>query len=87
MVGSIAWSHDGKQLHYLSPDSALMAADVQLRGNEFHTSAPRQIFSAPGGIEWVNAAPDGRILVSIHTEPQNTPPMTVVLNWDQQVNK
>jgi hypothetical protein len=50
-----------------------MAADVQSRGNEFHASTPRQIFSAPGGIEWVNTAPDARILVRIRTEQQNTP--------------
>lgn len=80
------WSRDGKQLYYRGPDGGLMVADVQMRPTEFTASSPRQIYSAQT-INWMDTAPDGRILVRVEAEQGGAPPITVVLNWDKEMMK
>ena len=62
-----------------------MATDVQVHSNEFHAEPPRQILAPP--IEWIDTAPDGKILVRLPAEQGVAPPMTVVLNWDKELKE
>jgi len=81
------WSRDGKQLYFRDTAGALMAIDVQAQGGEFHSGLPRQIFTAPGGVRPLDTAPDGRILVIVQAEQGTSPPITLVMNWDLELNK
>ena len=81
------WSRDGKQLYFRDAAGALMAVDVQAQGGEFHSGLPRQIFIAPGGVRPLDTAPDGRILVIVQAEQGTSPPITLVMNWDLELNK
>jgi Tol biopolymer transport system component len=83
----LAWSRDGKQLYFRDAAGALMAADVQLQPREFHSGLPRQIFTAPGGVRPIDAAPDGRILLMVQAEQEVSSPITLVLNWDAEMKK
>jgi Tol biopolymer transport system component len=80
----LAWSRDGKQIYYRSPDGPLMAADVESKGNELHAGAPRQIFAATT-VGSIDTAPDGRILVRVSAEHGEASPITIVLNWDAEL--
>jgi Tol biopolymer transport system component len=84
-ASSLAWSRDSKQLYYRATDGTLMAAEVQVHSHDFHAEPPRQILATP--IEWIDTAPDGRILVRLPAEQAAAPPMTVVLNWDEELKK
>jgi eukaryotic-like serine/threonine-protein kinase len=81
------WSRDGRQLYFRDAAGALMAADVQPKGGEFHSGLPRQIFTAPGGVRPLDTAPDGRILVMLQAEQEVSPPITLVLNWDAEMKQ
>ena len=61
-----------------------MAADIQVRGDEFHAGPPRQIF-AGATIGNIDTAPDGRILVKVSAERGEAPPISIVLNWEEEL--
>jgi Tol biopolymer transport system component len=86
-ISGLAWSHDGKQLYFRDAAGPLMAVDVQVKGSEFHSGLPRQIFTSPGGVRPVDTAPDGRILVMLQAEQEISSPITLVLNWDAEMKK
>jgi Tol biopolymer transport system component len=86
LSGSI-WSKDGKELYYQDAAGNLMAAAIDGKTAEFHPSLPRQLFSAVGGVTPVAAMSDGRILVMVQADDQSSPPMTIVVNWDAELNK
>jgi len=64
-----------------------MAVDAQPQGGEFHSGLPRQIFSPPGGVRPVDAAPDGKILVMVQADQEVSPAITLVMNWDAELKK
>jgi Tol biopolymer transport system component len=84
-ASSLAWSRDSKELYYRATDGTLMATDVHVHSNDFHAEPPRQILAT--SIEWIDTAPDGRILVRLPAEQEIAPPMTVVLNWDEELRE
>jgi len=86
------WRHDGKEIFYVAPDSKLMAVSVSA-GAPFEAGIPAALFEvgAPPGTgvrHQYCVTPDGeRFLVLRGTESQETPPITVVLNWTADVRK
>jgi Tol biopolymer transport system component len=83
----VAWSRDGKHLYFRDAAGGLMAVDAQPQGGEFHSGLPRQIFSPPGGVRPVDAAPDGKILVMVQADQEVSPAITLVMNWDAELKK
>jgi Tol biopolymer transport system component len=79
------WRRDGKELFYISPDSKMMAVEVNTAG-VFQSGEPHALFQTDivdtgirtGPMSW-DVAPDGRFLVI--TESSIDPSVTVVLNW------
>ncbi len=39
-----AWSADGKELYYLDPSGAMMAASISVIGNKLNPGTPRMLF-------------------------------------------
>jgi Tol biopolymer transport system component len=75
------WRRDGKELYFLGPDSAVMAADIT-RGSTISAGVPHQLFRIAGGITGYDIQPDGQrflIVTPSTTLPDN--PITVVMNW------
>jgi Tol biopolymer transport system component len=81
-----AWSHDGQELYYVDRQSRLMAVDVDTRRG-FRASPPRVLLSQPGGITFVDAHPDGRILVLVQAEDQVTPPISLIVDWPAELER
>jgi Tol biopolymer transport system component len=79
------WRRDGKELFYISPDSQMMAVDVNA-GPAFQSGNPRALFQTQivdtgirtGPISW-DIAPDGRFLII--TSSSIDASLTVALNW------
>jgi Tol biopolymer transport system component/tRNA A-37 threonylcarbamoyl transferase component Bud32 len=79
------WRGDGKELFFLSPDAAMMAAEVDTTMNGFHAKVPVKLFET--SLEQNNYRPytvsrDGRrFLLPVRVDPSGPDPITVLLNW------
>jgi Tol biopolymer transport system component len=79
------WRRDGKELFYISPDSQMMAVDVNA-GRAFQSGNPHALFQTDivdtgirtGPMSW-DIAPDGRFLII--TSNAIDASLTVALNW------
>ncbi|NOT26566.1 MAG: serine/threonine-protein kinase [Acidobacteria bacterium] len=87
------WRHDGKELYYLNPEGAMMAAPVTVTGSTFEPGAPMTLFPTRiygGGADvqqgrQYDVAPDGRFL--INTVPDvAAAPITLLQNWRPREN-
>ena len=91
---SAAWRPDGKELYYLNPAGAMMAAPITIVGATLEPGTPVVLFPTRivGGGEDLqtgrqyDVAPDGRFL--INTVLESAPvPVTLVMNWNGAVKK
>jgi hypothetical protein len=82
------WSHDGKELFFVSPDAEMMAVDITLDPIN-SPPVPHRLFQLKGEVLTDPAAspydvrPDGQqflIFMKTQRRPQDAP-ITVVLNW------
>ena len=79
------WSHDGKEIFYLSANNELMAAKVTQNGSELAIDVARPLFQtqAESFLPSFDVSPDGRRFIIVTATPQKSPsPITVVVNWD-----
>jgi Tol biopolymer transport system component len=83
------WSHDGKELYYIAPDTSLMAVSVQANGTRLDAGAPAALFKTHkvgGGLNVISrghqydVSPDGRFLIDVEVESRPTP-ITLLMNW------
>jgi Tol biopolymer transport system component len=82
------WSANGKELFYVSPDSKVMAVEIQA-GATFEAGLPKPLFSIhakPGGWPF-DVSRDGRFLVNERVHTEGGAPVTVVLNWSAQLDR
>ena len=85
------WRKDGKEIFYLTPQGALMAAELRISGETVKVGAVRELFSgipaSPGYLYEVSA--DGqRILVPVPAGSQKAhEPITLVQNWAAALTK
>jgi len=84
------WSHDGKEIFYLSANNELMAAKVTQNGSEVAIDVARPLFQtqAESFLPSFDVSPDGRRFIIVSAMPQKSPsPITVVVNWDAALRK
>jgi eukaryotic-like serine/threonine-protein kinase len=84
------WSHDGKEIFYLSANNELMAAKVTHNGSELAIDVARTLFQtqAESFLPSFDVSPDGRRFIIVSAMPQKSPsPITVVVNWDAGLRK
>ena len=88
------WRPDGKELYYLNPAGAMMAAPITVTGTTFEPGAPVVLFPTHiygGGVDaqlgrQYDVAPDGRFL--INTVPDTAAaPITLLMNWNPEAKK
>ncbi len=94
----VRWRRDGKELFYIASDDRLMSVPIDLspNGESATILAPVPLFTTRvGGFTGVGAAgpsvpqyavnPDGkRFLMSTVTDDVNSPPITVIFNFNPQ---
>ncbi len=80
------WSTDGKELYFLDPSGALMAARIALTGASVDVAAPVVLFRtriitgfAPR--PWYVVSRDGKFLTLQSVEDATSAPITLILNW------
>jgi len=74
------WRADGKELYFIAPDGAVMAADVRV-GGELSVSAPRVLFRIAGSHgDWDVASDGSRFLIAMPTGADASAPFTILWN-------
>ena len=79
---------DGRQLYYYGRDGKIMAVAIK-PGAQFQFDSPKPLFSANLAIvpnASFEVSKDGRFLLPALVE-QETAPMTVVLNWLEELKR
>ena len=92
-----AWRPDGKELYYLNPAGAMMAAPITVTGSTLEAGAPVVLFPtriASGGEDdtrgrqgrQYDVAADGRFLINTILDRADVP-ITLLMNWDPEAKK
>ena len=81
------WSHDGKELYFLSTEGKMMAVEIK-PGATFQAGVPKPLFDVRmlGGNTNFEVSKDGHFLIPSLLD-QSAVPMTVVLNWTAMLTK
>jgi Tol biopolymer transport system component len=82
------WRPDGKELYYLNPEGAMMAAPITVSGSTLEAGTPVLLFQTRifgrGGRYGLgrsyDVAPDGRFLINTELDVA-APPITLLMNW------
>lgn len=86
------WRADGKELYFLNPAGAMMAAPITLTGAGVDPGAPVVLFpthvygrggDSTGGRQY-DVAPDGRFLINTVVDTSRSP-ITLVQNWSAEL--
>ena len=88
------WRPDGKELYYLNPAGAMMAAPITVTGSTLEPGVPVVLFPTRivGGGEEVqqgrqyDVAPDGRFLINTELDSADAP-ITLLMNWNPEAKK
>jgi Tol biopolymer transport system component len=83
------WRSDGKELYYLNPDGAMMAASITVTGDSLEPGAPVMLFPTRifgGGADiqlgrQYDVAADGRFLINTVSN-EAAAPITLLQNWN-----
>ena len=84
------WSHDGKELFYVTPDGMLMAASIVSRGAAIEIGAPKPLFRPRFGLNPLavrtrySVSKDGRFLMRLASMDLS---IAVIINWFDQLNR
>jgi hypothetical protein len=88
------WRSDGKELYYINPDGAMMAAPIKINGDTLEPGSPVMLFRTRifGGGEDIQLAPqydvtaDGRFLINTLLN-EAAAPITLLMNWHPKDSK
>ena len=89
-----SWRPDGKELYYLNPAGAMMAAPITVTGATLEPGAPVVLFPTRiygGGADiqvgrQYDVAPDGRFLINMELESAAAP-ITLLMDWSPDAKK
>ena len=90
--GMPRWGPDGRELFYLATDQRLMRVDIKM-APEVEIGEPQSLFLTR--LKWLGMGPtqydvsaDGqRFLINTLVEEQDTTPITLVLNWFEELKR
>jgi Tol biopolymer transport system component len=88
------WRPDGKELYYLNPAGAMMAAPIAVTGSTLEPGAPIVLFPTrivSGGVDaqlgrQYDIAPDGRFLINAELDSADAP-ITLIQNWNPDATR
>jgi Tol biopolymer transport system component len=87
------WRRDGKELYFVSMRNVLTAVDIREKGDSVELGHPVPLFAfRPGrvyrvGMIGYDVTPDGHRFLLNAAADENIRPLTLLLNWDAELNK
>jgi len=86
--GGARWSHDGRELFYVSNDRRLMAVPVRTKPTlEVGTPVPLFTFQGRAWTDFAVSADGKRFLAVVPQAFAGEQPLTVILNWTAEVRR
>jgi len=93
----VRWRKDGKELYYVDPDTRLVAVSVvaPLNTGTLDIGSPVPLFlthlatgaNVIGLKPQYAVAPDGHFLLNTRVDDDTTPPLVVVVNWTEELQR
>ena len=93
----VRWRPDGKELFYVAPGGALMAAEVHVTATTFEVGAPKLLFrpqllgglgGGPSTLWRYDISKDGqRFLINTAGDDKSSTPITVTTQWTELLKK
>jgi eukaryotic-like serine/threonine-protein kinase len=84
------WRQDGKELYYVSLKDELMSVEIK-SGVDFQSGTPKMLGHLPplaDTISGYDVTPDGqRFLIGVFTRKADPVPLTIALNWQNELKK
>jgi Tol biopolymer transport system component len=88
------WRADGRELFFVSPDGKLMAASVKL-GAKFEAQTPVELFqtrrrqkiSSQDVFTYAVSADGNKFLFNTLVDQKETPPLSIIRNWNAEAEK
>jgi len=83
------WSHDGKEIFYLTDDK-MMAAAVKADATHFEIASARPLFDIripADRLGVYDVSRDGRFLITMTEQPSVSDTLTLVINWPALLRK
>ncbi|MBF8296210.1 MAG: prkC 26, partial [Bacteroidetes bacterium] len=83
------WRADGRELYYVSADHKVMSVEIRTSGTTFEVGAVKELFQVKSKIPTyiVAASADGQRFLLSCLQDQSFTPLTLVLNWDDELGK
>jgi hypothetical protein len=80
------WRADSKELFFLAPDGAMMAADIRVVNGQAEATVPRLLFRTGLGsttheLPYTVDAAGRRFLIPVAADPSGAAPISVVMDW------
>jgi eukaryotic-like serine/threonine-protein kinase len=83
-IGGV-WTRNGKEILYMDENVRIASVEVTAHGDSIELGKPQALFSAQPGL--FQASPDGNHLLLLQAPLQNSPSLTLVVNWLQELKK
>jgi eukaryotic-like serine/threonine-protein kinase len=83
-IGGV-WTRNGKEILYMDENVRIASVEVTAHGDSVELGKPQALFSAQPGL--FQASPDGNRLLLMQAPLQNSPSLTLVVNWPQELKK
>jgi len=82
------WGKTRDELFYLSTDNKIVLAALRYKDDRCEVSGVRPLFGVPPFLEYYDVSRDGnRLVMSRSLEAQKSSPVTVVVNWQEGLEK
>jgi eukaryotic-like serine/threonine-protein kinase len=82
------WSHDGKEVYYMTVQGQVYAAGISERGNELQIETPKLLFNANIAAigTLYDVSPDGTFIVQ-QANAGSQEPLNLITNWAAELKK
>ena len=82
------WSRNGKEILYLDDHSRIASVEVTAHGDSVDLGKPQILFSGQAaGFNQFEASADGKRLLMMQPPVQDSPSLTLVVNWPNELKK
>ena len=80
------WRADGRELFFLAPDGAMMAAGIRVVNGQVDATVPQRLFvtglgSTTHELPYAVTAAGQRFLIPVAADPPGAAPISVVMDW------
>jgi eukaryotic-like serine/threonine-protein kinase len=83
-----AWGRNGKEILYIDDHSRVASVEVTAHGDSVELGKPQILFpTQPVGPGLFEVSPDGNHFLMVQAPVQNSPSLTLVVNWLQEAKK